>query len=154
MFSLCANDLPDTASVITDEDMERLQKVRKECVSLLTGQQVQANRLNDMIEALREELPSPYSSLLTQSWRTPSTSGYTPSLSPDYSPLSALGNDASPTKPKILEFGNRKYRNADHSIVFESHQQKRLANQADQSWAACLIQEQEASQACGPLRTQ
>ena len=42
----------------------------------------------------------------------------------------------SPTKPKILTFGNRRRLNADHWMVLESHQQKRLADQSDQSWAA------------------
>ena len=144
----------DTEPFISDKSMRDLEKEREECFLLLASQKKEAFELNSMLKALHKELPSPHSSLLTpySSWLTPDSSGY--------SPPSPLGNDdevpvASPTERKILVFGNRRPFNPDKWMVIKrikSHQQKRLADQSDQSWAAPRIQEQEASQQCEPVR--
>ena len=67
----------------------------------------------------------------------------------------AIGPNDSPWQKTrdLLGNINRRPFNPDCWMVIKSHQQKRLADQADQSWAACLIQEQEASRQCEPLRT-
>ena len=152
----------DNGPFISDKAMERLEKEREECVSLLASQKKEASELSDMVKALKISLPSPYSS-----WLTPSSTGYSPSSSSGYSPPSSTGNDGaqsedcvagevsddSPTKPKILTFGNRRRLNADHWIVLQSHQQKRLEDQSDQSWVSRAIQGEVDVHQCGAPRT-